>query len=81
MVATPFNIGNPGERTVEDLAQAILRLTGSPSELVREPLPEDDPKVRCPDITRAAEHLGWAPETDLDTGLGLTIDYFRGVLD
>jgi dTDP-glucose 4,6-dehydratase len=81
MVATPFNIGNPGERTVEDLAQAILRLTGSPSELVREPLPEDDPKVRCPDITRAAEHLGWAPETDLDPGLGLTIDYFRGVLD
>ena len=79
-VATPFNIGNPEERTVRDLAQRVLRLTGANSSIVTEPLPEDDPQVRCPDIGRAREHLGWEPRVDIDTGLKLTIDYFSKVL-
>jgi len=79
-VATPFNIGNPEERTVCDLAERVLRLSGGSSTIVTEPLPEDDPKVRCPDIGRAREHLGWEPRVDIDTGLKLTIDYFSKVL-
>ena len=79
-VAAPFNIGNPEEQTVRDLAQRVLRLTGANSSIVTEPLPEDDPRVRCPDIGRAREHLGWEPRVDIDTGLQLTIDYFSRVL-
>ena len=73
----PFNIGNPAERTVEELAHRVLKLTGSGSQIVREALPQDDPRVRCPDITRARTHLGWEPKIDIDRGLELTIDYFR----
>ena len=79
-VATPFNIGNPEERTVGDLAERVLRLTSASSSIVIEPLPEDDPRVRCPDIGRARGHLGWEPRVDIDTGLKLTIDYFSRVL-
>jgi dTDP-glucose 4,6-dehydratase len=76
----PFNLGNPEERTVRDLAGRILALTGSRSEIVSRPLPEDDPKVRCPDIGRAREHLGWAPSVGVDEGLRQTIAWFREVM-
>ncbi len=77
----PFNIGNPKEQSVRELAGLILSLTDSPSEIITKDLPEDDPKVRCPDISRAREALGWEPQVDVDQGLGLTIDYFRRVLE
>src|SRR2546427_10157552 len=75
----PFNIGNPEERTVRDLAIKILALTGSSSRIEYHDLPIDDPHVRCPDISRAKSVLGWEPEVDIDHGLQLTIDYFRGL--
>jgi dTDP-glucose 4,6-dehydratase len=73
----PFNIGNPEERTVRDLATKVLALTGSASQIEYHNLPIDDPHVRCPDITRARSVLRWLPEVSLDQGLQLTIDYFR----
>jgi len=76
----PVNIGNPGEFTVRELADIVLRLTGSSSELILEPLPTDDPKVRQPDITRAREILGWEPTVSLEDGLSRTIEYFRQVV-
>lgn len=78
--AEPTNIGNPVEFTVHQLAEKVLALTGSKSPIVRERLPEDDPKVRQPDISSARTLLGWEPRTDLDAGLAKTIDYFRGRL-
>jgi len=75
----PFNIGNPEERTVRDLANKILALTGSSSPIEHHDLPEDDPHVRCPDVTRAKSVLGWRPEVGIDQGLRLTIDYFRRI--
>jgi dTDP-glucose 4,6-dehydratase len=78
--ALPFNIGNPEERTVAELADRILRLTGSRSAIETRPLPEDDPRVRCPDIGRARKHLGWKPHVDIDQGLTQTIEYFRKAL-
>jgi dTDP-glucose 4,6-dehydratase len=69
----PVNLGNPDEKTLLELAEAILRLTGSPSEMVFEALPVDDPQVRQPDITRARQLLGWGPEVELDEGLRRTI--------
>ena len=78
----PMNIGNPHETSIREFAEIILELTGSKSELKDVPLlHEDDPKRRRPDITRAREHLGWEPETDLRTGLGKTIEWFREVLE
>jgi dTDP-glucose 4,6-dehydratase len=73
----PVNIGNPREMTIEEIAQAIIRMTGSRSRLVHGPLPTDDPKVRQPDITRARTLLGWEPTVSLEQGLRQTIDYFR----
>jgi dTDP-glucose 4,6-dehydratase len=73
----PVNIGNPAEMTIEAIARLIIEMTGSKSQLVYRPLPEDDPKVRQPDITRARTLLGWEPKIDLRTGLTSTIDYFR----
>jgi dTDP-glucose 4,6-dehydratase len=73
----PTNIGNPVEFTVAQLAEHVLRMTGSASKVVHEPLPEDDPKVRQPDITRARALLGWEPKVPLDDGLRRTIAYFR----
>ena len=73
----PFNIGNPEERSVQDLATKILALTGSSSEIAYRDLPVDDPHVRCPDITRARSILDWQPEVGIDQGLQLTINYFR----
>jgi nucleoside-diphosphate-sugar epimerase len=63
--------------TIEAIARLIIEMTGSKSQLVYRPLPEDDPKVRQPDITRARTLLGWEPKVDLRTGLTSTIDYFR----
>ena len=73
----PVNLGNPNEMTVKQLAESILKLTGSSSEFVFEPLPTDDPTRRQPDITLAGEKLGWAPSVDLEIGLQKTIDEFK----
>ena len=73
----PINLGNPHEMQVGELAQRILKMTGSKSELIFKPLPQDDPKQRCPDITRAREKLGWEPKVSVDEGLERTIHYFR----
>jgi dTDP-glucose 4,6-dehydratase len=73
----PVNIGNPTEMTIEEIATVIIEMTGSHSKIVHKPLPEDDPKVRKPDITRARTLLGWEPKVDLRAGLDRTIDYFR----
>ncbi len=73
----PVNIGNPAEMTVLQFAQEIVRLTGSASEIVFTELPEDDPKVRQPDITRARSLLGWEPKVSLEQGLRKVIDYFK----
>jgi dTDP-glucose 4,6-dehydratase len=73
----PTNVGNPHEFTVRQLADLVLELTGSRSDLTRHPLPEDDPKVRRPDITVAREVLGWEPRVQLREGLQTTIEYFR----
>ncbi|HTT67919.1 MAG TPA: UDP-glucuronic acid decarboxylase family protein [Gemmatimonadales bacterium] len=75
--AEPTNIGNPREYRVLELAELVIRLTGSRSAIVREPLPEDDPKVRQPDIARARSLLGWEPKIGLEDGLGRTIAYLR----
>jgi dTDP-glucose 4,6-dehydratase len=76
-VNDPVNIGNPHEMTVEEMARAIVKMTGSKSEIVYRPLPTDDPKVRQPDITRARTLLGWEPRVQLEQGLTRTIEYFR----
>jgi dTDP-glucose 4,6-dehydratase len=73
----PVNVGNPHEMTIEQIAETIIRMTGSSSRVVTRPLPEDDPKVRQPDITRARTLLGWEPRVPLEEGLGQTIEYFR----
>lgn len=73
----PVNLGNPGEMTILEFAERILELTGSASEISYRPLPEDDPKVRQPDIGRARELLGWEPRVPLAEGLARTIEYFR----
>jgi dTDP-glucose 4,6-dehydratase len=70
----PVNIGNPGEYTILELAEAVLKATGSTSQIVFEALPVDDPQVRQPDITRARQLLGWEPEVGLDEGLRRTIE-------
>ena len=68
-----MNIGNPGEYTILELAEAVLAATGSKSQIVYEALPVDDPQVRQPDITRAQQLLGWEPEIALDEGLRRTL--------
>ena len=76
----PVNIGNPAEFTIGQLAEMVVRITGSSSEIVYEPLPVDDPTQRQPDITRATEHLGWKPEIPLEQGIERTAEYFRSIL-
>ncbi|RYG33326.1 MAG: SDR family oxidoreductase [Burkholderiales bacterium] len=80
-VTGPINIGNPGEFTMIELAEAVLKLVGSSSKLVRMPLPSDDPKQRKPDITKAKNILGWEPKVQLEDGLKETISYFRRLLN
>ena len=77
----PTNVGNPNEFTIRELADIVIEQTGSSSEIVTLPLPEDDPKVRRPDITVAREVLGWEPEIDLREGLSRTIPYFRKLVE
>ncbi len=77
----PVNLGNPVETSMLELAQTVLRLTGSKSELKFMPLPQDDPKQRCPDISRAKKVLGWAPRVSLESGLTKTIAYYRALLE
>src|SRR5215217_4042421 len=72
----PTNLGNPGEFTILELAEAVIRVSGSESEIVYEALPVDDPQVRQPDITRAREVLGWEPEINIRDGLALTIEHY-----
>lgn len=76
-VTGPINLGNPGEFTIRELAEKTIALTGSKSELVQLPLPEDDPKQRQPDISKAQDQLNWEPVVDLDEGLKRTVDYFK----
>ncbi len=73
----PVNIGNPDEFTILECAQMVLKVTGSKSEIRYEPLPQDDPKQRRPDITKARQLLQWEPKIDLETGLRKSLDYFK----
>src|SRR6056297_6275 len=79
-ITGPVNLGNPAEFTIKELAEKIIDITGSNSDLVHKKLPFDDPKRRKPDISMAKEKLKWEPETDLDTGLKKTISYFESLL-
>ena len=79
-VTGPINIGNPGEFTMLELAEAVIRLSKSTSKLTYLPLPADDPKQRKPDITRARTTLGWEPKVQLEDGLKETISYFRSII-
>lgn len=76
----PVNIGNPYEMTINELAKKVIEMTNSSSKIVYQPLPEDDPKVRQPDITRARTILGWEPKVTLEEGLKSTITYFKTVI-
>jgi UDP-glucuronate decarboxylase len=76
----PVNLGNPNEFTMRELAKMVLSETGSSSPLVTQPLPQDDPKQRRPDITIAQARLGWVPRISLSEGLKPTIDYFRSLI-
>lgn len=77
----PFNIGSQDEVTMLELAEIVKRVSGSSSEVVFRPLPQDDPRQRRPDTTRAREILGWAPRVSMEEGLARTLDYFRRALD
>ena len=80
-VTGPVNLGNPVEMTVRQLAERVVALSGSKSELIFKPLPVDDPKQRCPDISLARTLLQWEPKVALDQGLTRTIDYFRAMVN
>jgi dTDP-glucose 4,6-dehydratase len=73
----PVNIGNPNEFTILECAELVIKVIGSKSRIRHEPLPQDDPKQRRPDITKARQLLGWEPKIDLETGLRMSLDYFR----
>jgi dTDP-glucose 4,6-dehydratase len=73
----PVNIGNPSEITIKEFAERVIELTGSKSKMIYLDLPEDDPKVRQPDITKARELLGWEPQIDLASGLARTLSFFQ----
>jgi UDP-glucuronate decarboxylase len=79
-VTGPVNLGNPNEFTIRQLAETVLKLTGSSSELIDKPLPEDDPTQRCPDISMANNELAWKPTIELEEGLNRTIAYFKEIL-
>ena len=74
----PVNLGNPGEFTIRELAEKVIAMTDSNSEIVFEALPQDDPTQRQPDISLAKSELGWKPKVALDDGLGPTVEFFRG---
>jgi nucleoside-diphosphate-sugar epimerase len=77
----PINLGNPQPIKMKDLADEIISLTGSKSQVIYLPLPKDDPKTRVPDVTRAKETLAWEPVINRNIGLERTISYFRSILD
>jgi dTDP-glucose 4,6-dehydratase len=77
----PVNVGNPHEWTILDCAKAVLKVTGSQSQIVYRPLPQDDPTQRQPDISKAKRLFGWEPKIDLETGLRLSLDYFRSLVE
>ncbi len=79
-ITGPVNLGNPAEFTMLELAEQVLKKVGGKSKLTFHPLPGDDPKQRCPDITLATQELGWKPKLSLDEGLDPTIEYFRKIL-
>jgi len=79
-VTGPINLGNPGEFSIRELAEKVVAIVGSGSQIVYEPLPQDDPTQRQPDITRAREVLGWEPREALDDGLRKTVEYFRSLI-
>lgn len=79
-VTGPVNLGNPGEFTMVELAEKVVKMTGSSSQIVFQDLPQDDPKQRRPDISLAKERLDWKPSMALDQGLGWTVDYFKKLL-
>jgi dTDP-glucose 4,6-dehydratase len=76
----PVNIGNPNEFTILKCAQEVIKVTGSKSKIIHEPLPQDDPKQRQPDITKARQLLGWEPRIQLEEGLKMSLEYFRQAL-
>jgi dTDP-glucose 4,6-dehydratase len=76
----PVNIGNPNEFTILECAKMVLKVTGSKSRILHESLPQDDPKQRCPDITKARQLLQWKPKIDLEAGLRKSLDYFKTAL-
>ena len=76
----PTNIGNPSEFTILECAKVVLEVTGSRSKVRFEPLPQDDPRQRCPDISKAKQLLGWEPVIDLRTGLQMSLDYFKSAV-
>ncbi|MBI1970499.1 SDR family oxidoreductase [Candidatus Woesearchaeota archaeon] len=77
----PVNLGNPNETRVVELAKKIIAMIHSSSKVILQPLPQDDPSKRCPDIALAKEKLGWEPRIGLDEGLQKTIDYFKAILE
>jgi dTDP-glucose 4,6-dehydratase len=77
----PVNIGNPVEFTILECAHVVLKVTGSKSPIVHKPLPQDDPKQRRPDISKARRLLGWEPKIDLETGLKLSMEYFKQAIE
>ena len=77
----PINLGNPTEFTIAELAEQVIELTNSPSRIVHGSLPQDDPKQRQPNISRAQQTLDWTPRTSLKDGLIRTIDYFENLLE
>jgi UDP-glucuronate decarboxylase len=79
-IQTPLNLGNPNEFTVLELAESVIEITGSKSEIIYKQLPQDDPKQRKPDITKAKELLGWEPKIQLKEGIEKTADYFKSVI-
>ncbi len=79
-ITGPINIGNPEEFTIHQLAETVIRMTGSKSKIVYHPLPSDDPLQRKPDISKARQLFGWEPKIKLEEGLMKTIEYFRNLL-
>ena len=77
--AYPVNIGNPQEITIREFGEEIIKLTGTHQKLITHPLPQDDPKQRRPDITKAQEILGWEPKISREVGLKITYDYFKSL--
>jgi UDP-glucuronate decarboxylase len=80
-VIGPVNIGNPGEFTIKQLAEMVVQMTGSKSQIIYKELPSDDPRQRRPDITLARKALGWEPKIPLEKGLEKTIEYFKSNLE